>query len=56
MAQVQSDVSSMYTGREEATVGAIGPPENKQSTEGLLKAEVGALGEQSEATWRPNKY
>ena len=43
VAQVQSDISSMYTGEEEATVGAIGPPENKQSTEGLLKAVLQRL-------------
>ena len=43
VAQVQSDISLMYTGGEEATVGAIGPPENKQSTEGLLKAVLQRL-------------
>ena len=43
VAQVQSDISLMYTGVEEATVGAIGPPENKKSTEGLLKAVLQRL-------------
>ena len=40
VAQVLSD---MFTGREEATVGAIGPPVDKQSTEGLLKEIVQRL-------------
>ena len=43
VAQVQSDRSPMSTGREEATVGAIGPPESKQSTEELLKAVLQRL-------------
>ena len=43
VAQVQSDISLMYTGGEEATVGATGPPENKQSTERLLKAVLHRL-------------
>ena len=43
VAQVQSDRSPMSTQREEATVGAIGPPESKQSTEELLKAVLQRL-------------
>ena len=38
--QVQSDT---VPGKDEATVGAIGPPENKQSTEELLKAVLQRL-------------
>ena len=37
--QVQSDT---LPGKDEATVGAIGPPENKQFTEELLKAILAA--------------